>query len=203
MNKMPRNTSFTNEDLILFSKEGNEAAFDRLFNQFYAPLCYFASNIVKDSYTSEDIVQDILLKSWQQHAKFDKFTTLRAFLYTSVRNACFDYLDHQKVKNRHEGHIAASLENRERDALYLLMQTELTRQLFAVVDTLPEQCRKVIRLTFEQGLKPVEIAEQLGIAVSTVNNQKMRGLKLLKDRLSDEDLGIALSLFVFLQLTQL
>ena len=47
--------------------------------------------------------------------------------------------------------------------------------------SLPEQCRKIIRMTFEEGKNPKEIAEELGIGVGTVNSQKMRGLTLLKE----------------------
>ncbi len=63
---------------------------------------------------------------------------------------------------------------------------------FDAVDTLPEQCRKVIKMTFEEGKKPKEIALALGITISTVNNQKMRGLNLLKDRLPGDQLSLGL-----------
>jgi len=186
------------QELTSFFKEGNEPAFDRLFIYFYEPLCYFVSRIVKDSFVAEDIVQDALLKAWQKHADFEKFASLRSFLYTSVKNAGFDYLDHQEVIDRHESRIAERLTLPDASILQILMDAEIASQLFALVDTLPEQCRTVIRMTFEEGLKPAEIADKLGVTVSTVNNQKMRGLRLLKDRLPDEDFGLALAALIFL-----
>jgi RNA polymerase sigma-70 factor (ECF subfamily) len=180
------------QELASFFKEGNEPAFYRLFNYFYEPLCYFVSQIVKDSFIAEDIVQDVLLTAWEKHADFEKFGALRSFLYTSGKNAGFDYLDHQEVVGRHEPRIVEQLTLPYSDILQILMDAEIANQLFALVDTLPQQCRTVIRMTFEEDLTPAEIAAKLGVTVSTVNNQKMRGLRLLKDRLPDDEIGLAL-----------
>lgn len=193
----------TDQKMQSFFQEGDEIAFNDVFTYFYEPLCYFASQIVKDSFAAEDIVQDILLKAWQKHANFEQFSSLRSFLYTGVKNAAFDYLDHRGVRSRHETRIAEQLTVPDIDVLQILMDAELANQLFNLVDTLPEQCRKVIRMTFEDGLKPADIAAKLGVTVSTVNNQKMRGLKLLKDRLPNEDLGLALTTLIFVHLTKL
>jgi len=186
--------SLSDQELLSLFRDGSSDAFDRLFTRFYAPLCFFAENILKDKQAAEDMVQDMLLKVWQRQGNFEQFTALRSFLYTGVRNACFNQLEKLKVKARHEGHALANSVS-DADSLHLMIRAEVVRQLYAVMDTLPEQCRKVIRMTFEEGMKPKEIADELGVTISTVNNQKMRGLKLLKDRLSDQDFGIAMTLF--------
>jgi len=186
--------SLSDQDLLSHFREGSEDAFDQLFHRFYSSLCFFADNILKDKHAAEDIVQDMLLKVWQRQQDFEQFGALRSFLYTGVKNACFNQLDKVKVKARHEEYENANPQ-KEADILNLIIRTEVVRQLYAVVDTLPEQCRNVIRMTFEQGMKPQEIADELGVTISTVNNQKMRGLKLLKDRLSDHDLGVAMAIF--------
>jgi len=190
---MAVSNSLSDQELLSLFREGSGDAFDQLFHRFYSPLCFFANNILKDKCAAEDIVQEMLLKVWQREQNFDQFGALRSFLYTGVKNACFNQLDKIKVKTRHEEYSIAN-PNREADILHLLIRAEVVRQLYAVMDTLPEQCRKVIRMTFEDGKRPKDIAEELGVTVSTVNNQKMRGLKLLKDRLSDHDFGIAMSL---------
>lgn len=73
------------------------------------------------------------------------------------------------------------------DILEDMMHAELISRIFAQVDTLPEQCRRVIRMTFQESKTPREISEELGVTVSTVNNHKMRGLTLLKGKLSARD----------------
>jgi len=183
----------SDQELLSLFRNGSEEAFDQLFRRFYGSLCFFATNILKDKHAAEDVVQDMLLKIWQRQQDFEQFGALRSFLYTGVKNACFNQLDKSIVKTRHEEYVMAH-QSREADTLDLLVRAEVVRQLYAVMDTLPEQCRKVIRMTFEDGKKAKEIADELDVTVSTVNNHKMRGLKLLKDRLSDQDFGIAMTL---------
>jgi len=190
---MPQSNPQSDQQLLFLFREGSGEAFEKLFHRFYAPLCFFAENILKDKQAGEDVVQDMLLKVWQRQQDFEQAGALRSFLYTGVKNACFNRLDRLKVKTRHEEFTIAN-PDREEDTLNLLIRAEVVRQLYAVMDTLPEQCRHVIRMTFEDGKKPKEIADELGITVSTVNNHKMRGLKLLKERLTDQDFGIAMTL---------
>ena len=47
-------------------------------------------------------VQDAFLKVWEKRADFYFVAAIKSFLYMSVRNACLDYLRHQKVQRRNE-----------------------------------------------------------------------------------------------------
>src|SRR5258707_4378278 len=145
---MAVSNSLSDQELLSLFREGSGDAFDQLSHRFYSPLCFFANNILKDKHAAEDIVQEMLLKVWQREQKFDQFGALRSFLYTGVKNACFNQLDKIKVKIRYEEYSIAN-PNREADILHLLIRAEVVRQLYAVIDTLPEQCRNVIRMTFE------------------------------------------------------
>ncbi|WP_448698161.1 RNA polymerase sigma factor [Mucilaginibacter sp. AW1-3] len=196
--RMPALRSLSDEELLPLFKAGDPAAFDEIYLRFHGPLRYFASEILDDEF-AEDIVQDALIKTWQRHQQFDKFYSLRSFLYTTVKRACFDQLDKRKVRERHQLYVANNPDF-EQTALQGLIRSETVRLLYSAVDTLPEQCKKIILLTYEQGLKPIEIAELLNVSVSTVGVQKMRGLKLLRDRLSGDDLGAAVLLIGLIEI---
>lgn len=175
---------------------GDEKAYDQIFKRFYKPLCFFAYKILLDQDKAEDIVQDNLIKLWQKREPFESMEKIQSFLYVSVRNSCYDELEHQKVKSKHQNYIQHTARLTEQNILDIIMQAEVVRNVFAAVETLPEQCRKVIKMTFEEGKSPKEISDELGITVSTVSNQKMRGLILLKRRLSDQDIALAAAILV-------
>lgn len=82
----------------------------------------------------------------------------------------------------------------DQNALKEIIQSEVVTRIFSQVNTLPEQCRKVILMTFEEGKKPSQIAEEMDISVSTVNSQKMRGITLLRGKLSSEDFLLVIAL---------
>lgn len=184
------------EQLRTRLNSGDEKAFDQIFKQLYKPLCFFAYKILLDQDKAEDIVQDNLLKLWQRLQPFTSFEKIQSFLYVSVRNSCYDELKHQKVQHKHQHYVKGHADDFDQNALDIMMQAEVVQKVFAAVDTLPDQCKKIIKMTFEEGKSPKEIADELNITLSTVGNQKKRGLILLKKRLSNQDATLAVAILL-------
>lgn len=174
--------------LLLEFQAGNEQGFDRVFIHFYPLLCVFAEKILQDEALSQDIAQDSLIKAWNKRNDFPDFSRLKSFLYTCVRNASFNELEKHKVKAKYQSTLEKSEPADDYNPLKDMIHAEVVSRIFAKVDTLPEQCRRVIHMTYMEGKTPKEISEALHVSVSTVNSQKMRGLQLLKGKLSDQDL---------------
>lgn len=187
---------YNETELLTRIAAGDQLAYDHIFRLFYKPLCFFAYKILLDQAKAEDLVQDGLLKLWQRRGDFESINKVKSFLYVSVRNACFDDIEHQKVIGRHRDELHRTAGPSDENILEVLMQAEVVASVFSMVNTLPDQCRKVIRMTFEEGKTPKQIADELGITVSTVSNQKMRGLILLKKRLSEKDVTLAICLLL-------
>ncbi len=192
---MNNRADLTEHELLTLLKGKDIAAFDQIFEKFYRPLCFFASRIIHDAADAQDLVQDVFVRFWQKENLPVTTDAIRSYLYVSVKNTCFNHLEKNSVKIAHRKSLV-NTDIEEATILNNIIQAEVLRQVFAAVDTLPEQCRKIIRMSFEEGKKAKEIASELGITISTVNNQKMRGLSLLKNRLSDE--GFALGMFLIL-----
>jgi RNA polymerase sigma-70 factor (ECF subfamily) len=68
-------------------------------------------------------------------------------------------------------------------ALDLVEARDLSRAVASAVAALPEEQREVIVLKEYQGLTFLEIAEVLGLPISTVKTRLYRGLGQLKDQL--------------------
>ena len=63
--------------------------------------------------------------------------------------------------------------------------TERIARVQAAIEALPEERRKVFKLSRYEGLKYHEIAERLGISVKTVENQMGSALKTMRAELKD------------------
>ena len=61
---------------------------------------------------------------------------------------------------------------------------ELENVITSIVDGMPEQCRKVFKLSRYEEMKYSEIAAQLGISVNTVENQVSKALRILRTQLN-------------------
>ena len=171
-------------ELVARLQSGDERAFDQLFRRYYPGLCFFARRFAPVHGTPEEIVQDTFLKVWQRKESFASFTSLKAFLYISTKNACRDSVDKEERKLNREHNWFLENDQIEPAAEENIIYTEVLVTLSQALDKLPEQCRKIMKMSYEQGMNGKEIAEVLQVSVSTVNNHKARGISLLRKILS-------------------
>jgi len=176
---------YRNEQYLLSQlKEGDQNAFSHIFKQFYQPLCFFCTRLVSNSAVAEEIVQDVLYKVWYKNEDFNTLLSIKAFLYISTRNASMNYIDKEQRKLKRETARYALGEEFEEPILREIIYAEVLNEIRTEINNLPEQCGKIIKMIYEEDMKPQEIADELNIKVSTVYNQKMRGISILKTRLA-------------------
>jgi RNA polymerase sigma-70 factor (ECF subfamily) len=80
----------------------------------------------------------------------------------------------------------------------VLQAKELEKKIHAALNELPEQCRTVFQMSRYEEMKYREIADELNIAVKTVENQVGKALKILREKLA-EFLTLAMLFFNFLK----
>ena len=163
-------------------RTGDRAAFEESFRAHYRPLCAFAMQYVKDRDGVEDLVQDLFFRLWQDRERITITSSLRSYLFTAVRNRCLNALSAKgRVRPLNE-EVDDRLQEEERGEEE---HAERAARVQAAIEALPEERRKVFRLSRYEGLKYHEIAERLGISVKTVENQMGKALKTLREELAD------------------
>lgn len=176
--------------------EGEEAAFDYFFHRYFPLMQAFARRFIADEGLAEEVVLDVFFKVWEKRSDFADAKTLKAFLYIATKNASFNALKKDQSRHKHQASSILGHEQTEASVIREIVRSEVYATLSLAINTLPEQCRRIIQLIFEEDKKPSEIAEALGITISTVNSQKARGLALLRDKLKGEDLDTLLIFIV-------
>ena len=73
---------------------------------------------------------------------------------------------------------------------------EIYDRVNQAVESLPEQCRLIIKLNVIEGKKYLEISEELGISINTIRTQVSRGYKKLRDILSNERDTLILVIYI-------
>lgn len=156
-------------------------SFDKLFRESYPALCSFAYQYVEDPALSEDLVQEVFVTLWERRGEIDKNLSIRAYLYTAVKNRCLNHMKHQKVRMKF---AEVELLTKERHAFFRdsLIEEETHRLVYQAINELPEKCRKIIQMNLE-GFKNKEIAEQLNISINTVKTQKVIAYRQLRMKL--------------------
>lgn len=167
-----------------------------LFKEYYSRLCHFAWQMLSDKERVEDVVQDAFM-AYLDHA--DRVAkddiAIKNFLYTSVRNACYNISRHTKVMQRYLL-LQDINEVEESQVLAKIIRAEVMHEVYKIMQSMPEGCRQIFRMGYLEGLSNPQIADQLGVSVNTVKTQKQRGLKIIKGKLNPELLVILMLLLV-------
>jgi len=182
-----RSLQLSNDIMDAFRK-GEPKALHSLHKLFYGPLCLFAEKLVRDRLAAEDIVGESFVKLWNKRCDFETLQNTKAFLYISTRNSCLNLLKQERRDNISKKQLAYLTGEGEEYILNEMIRAEVLQQIMQAIENLPEQCRKVLKLGYLEGMKNQEIADLLQISVHTVKNQKARAIQLLKIKLSDRDL---------------
>jgi RNA polymerase sigma-70 factor (ECF subfamily) len=166
-------------------KEGNQIAFEMIFKTYYKPLCHYAHSFLNDKNEAEEVVQTTFIKIWEKKNELSVQSSLKAYLYSMVRNGCLNVIKHEKVKQLHaKWHVQET--ERSRDLVEeKVLSNDLESKIYLAMKALPEQCRLVFQLSRFEELKYQEIADQLQISVKTVENQMGKALKIMRVQLKE------------------
>lgn len=163
-----------------------ESLLEAMHESYYDRLLYYAWTIIHDKETARDLVQDAFISFWNQQDQISvNPVQIRNFLYVTVKNSCLKHLRHDKVVDRYMGQQDPDpIDNAS--VLSKMIQAEVLGEIYAAIESLPANCRRISKMGYLEGLKNHEIAAQLGISVNTVKTQKQRALQLLRLKLSPE-----------------
>jgi len=166
-------------------RQGDEQVFETIFRTYYERLCNYANTILNDMDEAEEMVQSAFLTVWEKHDTLEIHTSVKSYLYRAVHNSCLNRVKHFKVRKTYGDSVKNQTELLHDDASQDLIGSELDAIVANAIDSLPDQCRLVFKLSRFENLTYAEIAEQLGISVKTVENHMVKALKVLREKLKD------------------
>ena len=131
---------------------------------------------------AEDILQETFLI---MVAKWGSIRNPDSWLLATLANRCVIYW--RKYRSRLWDLVDTTiLELLAESEAPVQESSDLRFDLDALLSALPERCRLVMHLRWEEQLSHAEIAEVMGITVKGVERQLARGLHALRDRARDD-----------------
>lgn len=173
-------------------------AFELIFRKYYIRLCGFANKFIANTAEAEEIVQEVFLNIWAKKDQLTLNNEIKPYLFKSVQNLCFNFIEHQKVIDNYYSVIEVVYKNQKEDfdTYESVLFTEFQEKVAQAIGSLPEECRKIFKMSREDGLKYSEIADKLNLSVKTVETQMSRALSKLKIELKDYLSILIISLFL-------
>ncbi len=186
----------SDEELMLSSRDGDQGAFEILYQRYEKPVFSFAYRMVTSAAEAEDLCQETFLRVARAGRKYEATGKFKTWLFRIVLNLCHDRLRRRKFRAHLSLNAPATDGDDERmqlqetigdpspDPVERAEAEEMTSLVQEAFTALPEQQRTVVLLREYNALKFAEIAEIMHCPVGTVKALNHRARQKLMERLS-------------------
>ena len=155
------------DELVHRCKQGELAAFSRLFRDHEARLYRLAVTILQDERDAEDALQDAYIRIFERIKGFRGNSAFETWMTAILVNVCRDRLRRRKVRRalpldwlRHRSGGGDLVKN---------VGSRMQRQtLWSLVDRLDDKHRLPVILHYHEGWTCGEVAEILAVRTSTI-----------------------------------
>lgn len=176
----------------------NEVEFEKLFKQYFKPLCYLAKRYVKDIDMAKEIVQESFISLWMKRDNIDVSKSVKLYLNVSVQNKCLNYLRDSKKFDKDILINEQLFNGTDGETTDVMVVKDISSKIDNAIAELPEKCRDIFIMNRYQNMKYHEIAKKREISVKTVETQMSKALKHLRFRLA-EYLNVLIAILYFLK----
>jgi RNA polymerase sigma factor (sigma-70 family) len=139
-----------------------------------------AFNMVRSVEEAEDILQDAMVKLWNNRENWSEYRNIEAYAITVTKNICLDKLKSKKVKGDFDVQ-QMQLDSGVNTPYQKLELSDSANAMKTVFLGLPEQQRLLITLRDVEGYSYDEIAEQTGMDINNIRVGISRARKRAKE----------------------
>ncbi|PKV52156.1 RNA polymerase sigma-70 factor (ECF subfamily) [Aquimarina sp. MAR_2010_214] len=172
---METNILYTHKDLVEKSKSGDRNSQYRLYELYVDAMYNVSMRILSIKEDAEDVVQDSFVEAFKNLKSFRYESTFGSWLKRIVINKSLNHLKVKKIPvtplDQHEYHISEEIIDP--------VKSNDINKIKKGIKILPDGYRQIINLYLIEGYDHIEIAEILGIAISTSKSQYHRAKKKL------------------------
>ena len=165
-------------DLIARVRKGDIEAFNLLVSRWEKRVYNYLLRLTGSPDDSLDLSQDVFLKAYQNIRKLDNSARFGPWLFRIAHNEAYSLFRKRKPEAANED---VNLFER---AAAPGVSPELAIAVASALDRLTADQREAVVLKVYQGFKFEEMAEIIGIPVSTVKSRLYTALELLKAQLA-------------------
>jgi len=171
------------DGLILELQNGNQRAFERIYELYSESTYGIIFSIVRDEKIAEEILQDVFLKIWNNSSSYNsdkgRFFT---WILNIARNASIDQLRSKSHKNSRKNLTSDNFVDILESSSNFSSKTDAIG-INKYINILKPVCKKLIDLLFFKGYTQKETAEKLDMPLGTVKTKNKACINKLREML--------------------
>jgi len=170
------------QDNELFARicQKDQKAFEQLYRKHYRRLLILAYQYLKNEETAEEVVNDVLMKIWNEGARLVITHSIRPYLSRSVVNRSLNVIRQQNRQLVKFDKYQADIQGPGPCEDQATALEEQLLKLEKVLEDLPPQCKKILMMSKFEKCRQQEIADRLNISIKTVKNQLTIGFEKIR-----------------------
>ncbi|WP_165824077.1 RNA polymerase sigma factor [Pseudochryseolinea flava] len=165
-------------------KSGNKEAFNFIFNSYVKVLYAYGDKITKDKALVQDCIQDLFIDLWRRRESLGETDSIKFYLFKSLRRSLLRKLAGEAKfikKNVSENDYPFAVEfSVEQQLIQDQFSQERFQHLSNALEKLSNRQREAIYLKFYQKLSSQEIADTMGIDITSCYNLISRAVESLR-----------------------
>lgn len=184
-------------ELVERLQKGDVEAFDLIYEKYSMNLYSFGLKYLRSKEESEELVQSVFLKLWENYKSLNKDLSFKSYLFTIAYNDICKLFRKRNYRQKfidetlHENYHSSSGMEESIDYKSVM---DLVQQ---IINKLPVRQKSIFLKSRQEGKSTKEIAEEIGLSPGTVDNYISEALKFIRCQLRKENVSILLFLTLF------
>jgi len=186
---------YTDAEIMLRVKAGDESAFDYLVQKYRRPLVSFMYRMARNTAAAEDLAQEVFLRVYRSRQTYEASAKFTTWLYRIATNLA---VNHARDTRHERPEVTVSLdEPNEESGTTLdvpdsnisaeenLVRRERMQAIRAKVEALPERQRLAVVMHKYQQMDYKQIADVLKLSESATKSLLFRAYQTLREQLKE------------------
>ena len=187
---------YTDAEVMLRVKAGDQSAFDYLVQKYRRPLVSFMYRMARNTTAAEDLAQEVFLRVYRSRESYEASAKFTTWLYRIATNLA---VNHARDTRHERPEVSVSLDETNDDsstttlqlpdgsltAEQAMVQRERLLAIRSKVEALPEQQRLAVIMHKYQQMDYKQIAEVLKKSESATKSLLFRAYETLRDQLKE------------------
>jgi RNA polymerase sigma-70 factor (ECF subfamily) len=178
------------KDLVVVerAKEGDEAAYAKLMDQYREPVYYMLLKMVKNTDDAEDLTIEAFGKAFNRIRQYSPNYAFSTWLFKIASNNCIDFIRKKRVHltsmdhayaNQNGESVKIDVESGTMDPEETFIKDQKVKTMRKVVEQLKPRYRDLIKKRYFEELTYEEISDEMDLPLGTVKAQLFRAREFL------------------------
>lgn len=168
--------SASDENLWIECQQGNNSAFEKIYNDQVEALFDYGCRITDDRLLVEDCIHDLFITLWKKKEDLDITNSIKYYLIRSLRRSIVKSLQKRRKLGTIPFETYFDLSSNTSD----VEDTHRLKSLREQISKLPKRQKEAIDLRFYHNLDYQEISSVLEVSVDAAYNLVYKAVKSLK-----------------------